>query len=103
MQGLGYSIITDPDVSPIERDAITCKHCQRIVHIKPGSGYTTYLLPPPQGSPLRTPWREEPGAMCARCHAPICLACYADGRCRPWERQLERMEARDRLRRAVGV
>lgn len=94
---LGYSILTDPDVAPVERDTVTCAHCQHVVHLKPGSGYSVYLL----WVPAEGRWREEPGAMCGRCYAPICLACCDDGRCRPWERQLERMEARDRLRRVA--
>jgi hypothetical protein len=32
---------------------------------------------------------------------PVCLACHDLGTCTPWERQLEAMEAKDRLVRAV--
>lgn len=99
----GYATWTDPDAPLVERDTATCGHCNCIVHVKPGTASTVYLLPPPVGAPIGAPWTEAPGAGCFICGKPVCLACYADGRCRPWERQLERMEARDRLRRAVGV
>jgi hypothetical protein len=43
------------------------------------------------------------GGGCYTCQRPICLACIEKGGCDPWERQLDRMEARSRLLRAVGV
>ena len=96
---LRYSILTAPDAPPLERDTITCVHCQRIVHVKPGTGATVYLL----WVPAESRWVEEMGAMCAKCNAPVCLPCCDLGVCVPWERQLERLEARARLHRAVGV
>lgn len=87
----GYSIVVDPDLPvPTERDNISCGHCQRIVFVKANSACTVYLIwdPPAQQ------WREEPGAFCRVCMRPICLRCHELGRCTPWERMLERMEAR---------
>jgi hypothetical protein len=95
----GYGLLLDPgsDVPLLERDTITCGHCQRIVHVKPGTGATTYLIfHPPSWA-----WREEAGAACRVCMRPVCLACHDLGTCTPWERQLEAMEAKDRLVRAV--
>jgi hypothetical protein len=99
----GYAVWTDPDGPSIERDTITCFHCQHVIHVKPGSAQTVYLLPPHLGAPLGTPWREEMGGGCYTCQRPICLACIEKGGCDPWERQLDRIEARVRLHRAVGI
>ncbi len=93
----GYATIFEPS-SNIEYDTITCKHCQRIVRVKPGTGSTVYLLFDDQGHVT-----EEMGAFCRHCMAPVCLPCDDVGRCIPWEKQMECMEAKDRLRRAVGV
>jgi hypothetical protein len=83
----GYVVITDPDKPTVERDSICCYHCQRHVLIPPG--------PPPAG--------EELYGVCWSCSKFICPPCAKKRTCTPWEKQMERMEARDRLRRAVGV
>lgn len=89
----GYAILIDPDVaSPQEWDTITCCHCQHVIRVKPGTASTVYLL----WKPAESRWVEEMGAMCGRCNKPVCLACHDDGRCRPWERQMEQIEARAR-------
>ena len=69
-----------------ERDTCQCCHCGAVVVVKPGTGCTVYLIASVQG------WREEAGAWCGCCSAPVCLRCHADGRCLPLERQLERLE-----------
>lgn len=94
----GYATVVDPDAPLLERDTITCVHCQRVIFVKPGSATTVYLI----FDRVAWRWTEEPGAWCARCQRAICLPCLDHGRCLPWERQLEISEARDRLRRAVG-
>lgn len=91
----GYALVSDPDALTgvgMERDTITCCHCQRIVFTKPGSAATVYQV----WNPTTRLWVEEMGAMCGRCNKPVCLGCHEDGRCRPWERQMERIEARAR-------
>lgn len=94
----GYAVIVSPAQPVREFDSITCGHCQRVVFVKAGSASTVYLIPTrPLGS-----YREEPGASCRCCMRAVCLACHAKGTCTPWEQALERSEARDRLRRAVG-
>ena len=45
---------------------------------------------------------EDCGGFCLRCMEPTCKACATNG-CTPFERELERMEARGRLRRSMGI
>ena len=91
----GY--LTIVGVGPqVERDTVTCGHCQQIVVVKPGSAATVYLVPDGHGHTT-----EEPGACCRVCMRPVCLACHAQGRCMPWERRLARAERRQQLLRAV--
>lgn len=85
----GYGTIVEPGKPTIEFDTVTCCHCGGLIHVKPGSASTTYLV----FDTLLWQWREEPGAGCFRCGMkPVCLECHADGRCRPLERQLEAAE-----------
>lgn len=99
MRGAGYATIVEPDRPLQEWDTCTCGHCQRIIFTKPGSASTVYLI----ARPTPGQFREESGAFCRVCMRPVCLSCHNDGRCTPWEKRLERSEARDRLRRATGV
>jgi hypothetical protein len=97
----GYGIIVDPSLSrPTEFDTVQCKHCGGHVRVKPGTGYTVYLIP------TDTPGvdREEPGCWCGRCSGPICLTCYRrfPGRCRPFELWLDVQEQRIRNRLGWG-
>ena len=96
----GYSTVVSPDAPVVERDTITCGHCQRVVFVKPNTAATTYLIP---GTHPDHPWREEPGACCRVCMRSICLTCCDVGRCTPFERQIEQMEARQRFREQIGV
>lgn len=82
----------------VERDTITCGHCQRLQFVKPGTVATVYLLPQLQG-----PDKEEPGAMCRVCMRPVCLSCHDHGRCTPFERQIEQSEARGRMLQSLGI
>ena len=88
VQVFGYNVI--------ERDSITCGHCNKIVMVKPGTATTVYLLPQIVG-----PDKEEPGAMCKQCMSAICLECYDKGVCLPLMKQIEQMEARGRMWSAV--
>jgi hypothetical protein len=94
----GYATIVSPDHPVIERDSVTCGHCNVVVLVKPGTGATTYLFPQTQG-----PDTEAPGAMCRVCMRAVCLRCHADGRCMPLEQRIEQMEARDRMLKAAGI
>jgi hypothetical protein len=95
----GYSVIVAPDQPQVEMDTAQCGHCQKVIFVKPGSGSTVYLIP------TRQPGRyvEEAGAFCRVCMRPVCLRCHDQGRCTPFERALEKSEARDRLRRSIGL
>lgn len=97
----GYSIVTSPDTDhPVaEYDNTSCGHCQQVIFVKPGSACTIYLIV----DPVAWQWKEEPGAFCRVCMRPICLACHATGRCRTWERLIERAEARERFLQAAGI
>lgn len=82
----------------IERDTITCGHCQRLVFVKPNTVSTVYLIPQFMG-----PDKEEPGAGCHVCRRAICLECYALGTCHVWERKIEESEARGAFLRSAGL
>lgn len=85
----GYLTVTAPEAKPLERDTASCKHCGAVMIVKPGTSATIYLLPRADGS-----FAEEPGAFCRNCMGPVCLRCHDVGTCVPFERWLERMEAR---------
>lgn len=95
----GYAVIADPDapMPVLERDTVTCGHCQRIVETKAGTVATVYLVFDGQR------YHEEPGAGCRVCMRAICLPCYEKGTCTPWERRMEAIEARDRFLRSAGI
>lgn len=76
----GYGTIVDPDASTVEFDTYTCAHCNKIVQLRPHA--------PPDGH-------------CLMCNEGICETCAVRGNCDPFEKKLERMEARDRLRRSI--
>ncbi len=87
----GHVRITSPDAPLIERDTVQCRHCQRIIEVKPGSWAQVYLIP---DSRSPSGYREEAGAYCRRCWGPLCLPCDDRGDCVPWEAQLDRLERR---------
>jgi hypothetical protein len=81
----GYAIIMDPSMpQPIERDTFTCFHCNTIV-----------LIEPPPAPPV--------GGFCRLCMRDICTKCTDYGACTPFEKKLEKMEARERLLKAAGI
>lgn len=80
----GYATWTTPERT-VERDSFTCHHCGRITIV------------PPKADPANL------GGLCKQCMGLICPRCTTDPRCVPLLKRIEQMEARDRLRRAVGV
>ena len=94
----GYLTIVGDTGPQVERDTVTCGHCQQIVPVKPGSAATVYLVRDAHGQE-----KEASGAFCRVCMRPVCLACDAHGRCTPWEKRLEKAERRQRLLRAVAA
>lgn len=98
----GYAVTSGPD-RDLERDTTTCGHCQRVIVVKPHTLATVFLVFDHFDDRNQPVWREEPGSACRICMRPICRRCEVADRCTPWEHQLEASEARDRLRRSVGV
>lgn len=84
MRRPGGSLRIVEDGRTREHDTFTCRHCQRVVAVKP------------KASP------SESGGWCFSCDALICAGCAAAGKCVPFEKQLERAEARAQLRRALS-
>lgn len=80
----GYAAIVGPDAPIKECDTITCCHCQRVVFLKPKQDPT------------------EAGGFCRLCFRHTCGPCADRGVCDPFERQLERMEARGATLRSMG-
>lgn len=96
LKALGYGVTKQPGKADVEEDSITCWHCHFIVFVLPGFMPQTL---------------DDAGAArslphCRMCDRDICLRCGdrldLDG-CDPFEKKLERMEARGRLLRAAGV
>lgn len=95
LRPLGYGITKEPGKADVVEDSSTCSHCNSISFVLPGVMPTT---------------RDEAGRAhglprCRMCDAFICLRCGdrldIEG-CDPFEKKLERMEARGRLLRAAG-
>lgn len=84
MRQFGYTVITSPEGKK-ENDLFTCGHCQKVVTFEPGE------LP------------EDAGGLCKVCNRLICKACHGLGKCEPFERKLERMEARAAFFRSSGI
>jgi hypothetical protein len=80
----GYAITTEPGKATVEEDTFTCVHCNSLVFVHA---------------------RQDPtdlGGFCRLCMRHICATCADKGSCDPFERKLERIEARDRLLRACS-
>lgn len=80
----GYACITEPDRPIIERDTMTCNHCQRIVHV-------------PVNNKI-----EEVGDFCRGCMKVICLRCVGQG-CTPFLKKIEIEEERYHALRSYGL
>lgn len=94
----GYALIISPQPDKVgldrlrceqigegvtELDTFTCKHCCRVVHVKPAM-------------------HDDEFYFCRNCMARICPPC-ADLPCIPFEKKLEAAEARDRALRSYGL
>ena len=69
----GYSIIIDPETQQIERDTMTCAHCQKVTHLIPFK-------------PL-----AAQGGYCPKCDKLVCSGC-AGKPCYPAEKMIEDWE-----------
>jgi hypothetical protein len=80
-----YGIITDPVAGISEQDSFTCNHCSHVVTVMP----------------RQRP--EDLGGLCKQCMQLICPRCVDKMICEPWERKMEKIEARDRFLRSAGL
>lgn len=69
----------------VERDTLTCGHCQLIILVKPGNGVSTAV------------------PFCRGCMTYVCEVCSGKAECRPWEKQLEAIESRGRFFKSLGI
>lgn len=83
----GYAVWTDKISGKVtqEMDTFTCCHCTRIVPV------------PPKADPSTL------GGFCTMCMKNICPACADKKVCEPFEKQMAKREARERLLKSIGV
>jgi len=79
----GYATWTGEGGLQKEQDTFTCVHCNSIVFVQPFQA------------------ASDAGGWCMNCSKPICATCADDGRCTPFLRKIEEIEARDRLHRQI--
>jgi hypothetical protein len=82
----GFYLITDGEGRTKEIPTFTCPHCTRVV---------------PQTE--RLPNGDEAKGFCHHCMKPVCIRCGAKQTCDPFEKKLERVEARAAFLRSVGL
>jgi hypothetical protein len=80
----GYAVLTTPDGGKKEADTFTCKHCNRLTHVKP----------------FQDP--ADLGGLCKCCMGLICSNCVGKP-CDVIEKKLERAEASYHARRSYGL
>jgi hypothetical protein len=76
--------VSDPEGPDTRFDTFTCNHCNTVVFVKP----------------MQDP--SELGGFCRMCMRHICGPCTAHAGCIPFEKKLDAMERRERLRRSCG-
>lgn len=81
----GYARWFGSDGPTVEADTAQCAHCQHTVFVKPSTSPT------------------DLGGWCGRCAAFICGPCADLGKCTPFEKEVERQEARHRFLRSAGL
>ncbi len=79
----GYATTTEPGKADVEEDTFTCCHCNMIVFVAARADPSEF------------------GGFCRMCMSHICPGCATEGTCKPFEKKLEEMEARDKLLRAA--
>ena len=70
----GSSILFGPEIATVERDTVSCVHCQFTWAVQPGSGHKR--------------------GFCYGCNGPICGKRRCMQHCIPWEKQCEEIENR---------
>lgn len=96
----GYAVITTPVYDRINLDRLSCEeihagmneldtfscfHCGRVIHVKPKIDPASL------------------GGLCKTCMKLICPDCVTSGKCDPFEKKLERAEARYHALRSYGL
>lgn len=82
----GYLRITSPNGGKDhERDTFTCRHCNKIVEVKP-------MCRP-----------EDMGRICGGCDGILCKRCSMKEGCSHIEKRLKTWEDRDNWRRNIGA
>ena len=82
----GYLIEQGPGGVANECDTATCGHCQFVMQLPPA----------PHGQVI-----VRVASPCGMCGKFICDRCHAKGECVPWEKEMERREARARMLRTI--
>jgi len=70
----GYAIWSGGDGPVIEKDSITCVHCNSVVFVDAKTDPSSL------------------GGFCTKCMKNICAKCADLGSCTPWEKQMEAQE-----------
>lgn len=88
----GYALWDGGDGRRLQADTFTCAHCNTVV-----------FMPTAQDAREMRRDTVQPFGHCLSCQKPVCGRCADRGTCTPFERILERWEARDRFLRAAGL
>ena len=91
----GFGQVIDPDSAKVELDTRGSGPCYAQIRGNTGAARKTDVFRDPRTGQLH----EVMGAACRVCMRAVCLPCEVVGTCTPFERRLERLEARDRSRR----
>lgn len=83
MRKAGGSAVWSNADGTTECDTFTCTHCNTVVFVRPKTDPASL------------------GGFCRLCYKHICGPCADKGVCTPFEKKLEEVEARDRLRRSI--
>jgi hypothetical protein len=75
--------VEDGKIEAKNYDSFVCNHCQWVTFVKPKCD------------------PADMGGLCWGCSKLICAKCATKQVCSPWEKQMELMEARDRLYQAA--
>jgi len=84
-QGYAQWFNGDMGVTDIERDTISCGHCNMVSFIEPFQDPT------------------DSGGLCKICMKLICKLCVDKRICDPLEEQIARVEAQHESRRSMGI
>lgn len=84
MRRFNYAVEMGPGIHR-EMDLASCGHCQHQMMVPPSKDGRIIVRVAPT---------------CSGCGKFICNECYGKG-CEPWEKQMEKMEARERMLNSI--